>query len=166
MTAPTAAEIRAWSKINFDPLGYESDPELQVLVTRAAALVSRITGQTWESMPTDLEPLAAQAVQLLTEQIALQSTEDIAETAADFHLISSFSAGSYSETRRSLSEFAAKTKMLNPNPIINDLLFLLMTEAERESWEEFITGNIRPEFDVTEVDWEFYSGRYDLFPGE
>lgn len=166
MVAPTAVAIRGWSKVNFDPLGYEEDSDLERIVKRAGAVMQNVTGQTWEGMPELLEPLAEQVVQMLTEQIAMQSQEEIAETGADFALISSFSAGSYTETRRALSEFAYKNKMLNSNPLINELLMDLMTEEKREEWVELMTGVVRPEFAVTEVDWNFDAGRYDILPGE
>lgn len=154
MAAPTAADVRTWSRIDFDSLGYASgDPDgLEFLVERAAQYVTWATGRDWSSMPSELRKIAEEAVQLVTETLAYQSQEDIVETAADFMLISSFSAGSYSETRRSMAEMK-NSGMIHANPLIHGLLWSLLTDDKRDDWLSWMTGQNAPAFAVTEVNW-------------
>lgn len=152
MTAPTAAAVRGWSRIDFGALGYGDNAKLGVLVARANTWLETITGLTFAGMPTAFEPLAEQAIQMLVEQMAYQSQEDIIETAADFHLIASFSAGDYSETRRGMDELR-KSGMLNSDPAIHMLLWRLLTPDKQDEWLGWINGTDLPAFEVTEVDW-------------
>lgn len=160
METPDATQIRAWSKIDFEGLGFGEDADLQVLVDRAAAQITTITGREWDSMPSEFEVTAAQVLQGITEQAAYQAQEDIAETSADFALINNFSAGSYSESRRSLTELA-KSGLLNPNPMLHGLLYGMLTDDKKDDWIALTTGVNAPAFETTEVDWNFYGGRYE-----
>src|SRR3954453_3303098 len=103
MLPVTPTQIHDWSKVDFDVLDF-TDVQLQVLIDRAAAGVLGITGRTLATMPAELEPLAQEAIQLQTETLAYQAQPDYVETLADFDLISSFTAGPYSEQRRSVAE--------------------------------------------------------------
>jgi hypothetical protein len=157
--APTTTQIRAWSKLDFDGLGYEKpatgeDP-LDFQVARARDYIVFVTGRPLDAtMPEELVTTAQEAVQRRTEQLVIKSQEDEAETAGDIDMVQSFSAGSYSETRVN-SERATKFagKPLNPWPHLNNLLELLMTEEKREYWQEVLAGIHRPYTSVSEVDW-------------
>ena len=156
MAVPTAADIRDWSKVDFDSLGFEDDPALQRLIDRALGLFTRWTGQSWSTggVYSNLAPaqgteaLAAGVLQTLTEFLAFRSQEDIAETLSDFDLISSFSAGSYSETRRGGKDAADASRAL-----LGNLLWPLMTDDKQDEWLALTQGVNAPAFGVTEVDW-------------
>src|SRR5437764_676041 len=134
MNAPTAADIREWSRVDFadpdldypEPSGSDPDP-LQPVVDRATSYVSFVTGRTYDgTVPGLLVPLMNQAAQMRTEQIAQQLKADTVETAGDIDLIGSFSAGGYSETRHD-PDRRGEQRALNPWPALADLLWLLMT---------------------------------------
>jgi hypothetical protein len=156
VVAPTAANVRGWSKIDFDALGYTDDATLQVLVDRAVANFYNTTGRPVDSsVPTELAPLVEQAIQGLTEQAAYRAQEDNLETLSDFDLISSFNAGPYSETRRSPDEMM-KARMINAWPWLNRLLWDLLTPDKYDYWVFFFSGQLAPAFAITEVNW-FYT---------
>ena len=163
MAAPTAAQVREWSQIDFGALGYpEADPDpLQVLVDRSTEYVEWATGRDFDAMPAEFDDMGNQAVQISTEMAAYQSQEDIVETAADFMLISSFSAGNYSETRRSLTELKA-SGMISANPILHGLLWAMLTDEQRDEWQSWLTGVNAPAFEVTEVNWGGWQGESAL----
>ena len=87
----------------------------------------------------------------------MAGSADIIETAADFMLIQSFSAGSYSESRRSLTELK-NAGMIDADPRVNALLWPLLTDDRRDEWLSWLNGKNAPAFEVTEVDWDSYSG--------
>lgn len=162
MDAPDAEAVRGWSKVDFDSLGYADDTDLQVLVDRASAMYVQITGRPMDStMPVEFAPLAEQATQRMTEILAFQAQQDYAETLSDFQLLSNFSAGPYSETRRSLTEIRG-APMLVGDPGLNAALFASMTPERYEFWYGWLTGNNPPAFEITEVDWGNYSGYPEL----
>ena len=163
MNVPTAAEIRTWSRLPFDDYDYAepssgTDP-LDILIARAAEYVGRVTGRSLDTspdpntldVPDELSQTAAEAIQRRVEQMVIKSQEDEVETAADFDLIKSFSAGSYSETRRDAAD-AAKAKAINAWPLLDEMLWALATEDARDDWREK-WGDVVPAFSVTEVDW-------------
>lgn len=160
MQAPTTKQIRTWSKLDFAGLDYEepageAEDPLDVITARARDWLVYMTGRPFETMPPELETTAGEAVQRRTEQLAIKSQEDEAETAGDIDMINSFSASSYSETRKDdqrQTKFAAKS--LNPWPHLNNLLLMLMTEEKREYWAEVLSGEHRPYMEITEVNWE------------
>lgn len=153
MTRPTAADIREWSKVDFDSLGYADDGDLQLVIDRAADYIEWMTGRAMDdTLPTQYERVMAQAVQYKTEDMAFIDQPENVETIGDFMLISSFSAGSYSETRRSLDELA-KAKMIDADPRLNSLLFGCMTDDKRDFWQDWLNAVNSPAFEVTEVDW-------------
>jgi hypothetical protein len=152
MDTPTPTQINEWSQVEFGELGYPDDPSMQVLIDRAAAWIEWVTGQTYANMPTQFETIAAQAVQYMVEDQAYQSQPENLETVGDFMLISSFSAGSYSETRRSLEELK-KFGWLSADPRLNSLLWAMLTPEKRDDWTAWIQGINAPAFETTEVDW-------------
>jgi hypothetical protein len=162
MDRPDAASVRAMSKVDFGTLGYEEDADLQVVVDQANAYIEFVTGQTLDAnMPTEFEKLAGQAVRMRTEQVAFQAQEDYVETVND-DAVSSFSAGSYSETRRDNN---AKRNVLNLWPGLNDLLWMMMTADKYDYWMGLLTGVNAPAFSITEVAWtRHYAGMSDDTP--
>jgi hypothetical protein len=153
MPVPTAAQIREWSKVDFDALGFDTDEALARLVRLAVAQVTRWTGQFWNvetGVYSDLapalgsEPLAEDLVQKFVEWEAFRKQEDRAETMADFDLLSSFSAGGYSETRRS-----GKDAMEAQVATLKALLWPVMSYEAQEAWIEMIGGPPAPALEIT-----------------
>lgn len=157
MDAPTADDIRQWSIVDFGQLGFVDDSQLQRLIDRVAESVELTTGRTLDGLPDEFDKQMEQVIQMLVEQYAYQAQPDQIETASEFFLISSFSAGSYSETRRGLEEIR-KSGLLNPNPAIHFLLWALMTDAKRDEWLGWIMGINAPAFETTEVNWSAFQG--------
>jgi hypothetical protein len=150
---PTAEEIRQWSKVDFDSLTYSDDADLQLVIERACDYMEWMTGRAIDdTLPTQYDRVMAQAVQYKTEDMAHIDQPENVETIGDFMLISSFSAGSYSETRRSLDELA-KAKLVDADPRLSSLLWGLMTDDKRDFWTDWINTVNSPAFEVTEVDW-------------
>lgn len=155
MVAPTVSDIEAWSQLDFDELGYSDDAALEVLLDRSIEYVEDATGRSLATMPSQYEKTAEEAIQRRTEQLALQSQQDIVEMAGDFDTISNFSVTGYSESRRGLDE-VQKAKVINPWPLLNDLLWRMATDDKRDKWREF-WGEGVPAFEVTEMDWDYSS---------
>lgn len=129
MSAPSAQEIRAWSKVEFGELGYP-DPEggddtLDIQIERSVAEFQKDTGMKLANIElgSDDAILAGEAIQMYTEWRVGSSQPEILESAYDFDMIQSFSAGSYSETRRGIG--AGGANVLHPWPRLNRLLLLL-----------------------------------------
>lgn len=152
MDAPTPAEIREWSKLDFGEKGFSDDDDLQRLIDIGSALLTNITGQTYAAMPTELVPMAQMAIRGFTEQLAFEQQVDYLETLSDFDLIQAFSAGPYSETRRDPGQ-AFKARMLNAWPWLSDLLWKMLTPKKYDYWIEFFAPQEVPAFAVTEVEW-------------
>jgi hypothetical protein len=156
MNTPTAADIRQWSKIPFGQLGFPDgtpDP-LQRIVDVALGFFFEITGRrldtTW---PGNLdEHVAEYTVQRIAEILAYQAQKSYVSTLQDFQVLSGFSAGSYSETRRSLTEIK-QARMVVGDPALDSMLWPLMTDEKYDFWLEWAGGNPRPAWGVTEVDW-------------
>lgn len=155
--APTADDIRQWSIVDFGSLGFADDALLGRLIERVTEAVELTTGRPLAGLPGEFDKQMEQVLQMLVEQGAYQAQPDQIETASEFFLISSFTAGSYSETRRGLEEIR-KSGLLNPNPTIHFLLWALMTAAKRDEWLGWITGVNAPAFETTEVNWSAYQG--------
>lgn len=164
MIPPTAADIRAMSKVDFDALGYGDDSDLQVVVDQALAYLTWVTARPFDdTMPPPLEPIALQASRMRTEQVAFQSQEDYVETGTD-DVVGSFSAGRYSETRHDPLR-KGESRALNSWPALNELLWLLLgtsaaypndaVDAQRAYWMELLTGVVAPALAITEVDWSY-----------
>lgn len=168
MIAPTSDDIRSWSKVDFDALGYASDtPDpLDVVVARSCAYVTSITGRPIDSTTTDavLVPMLQECIQLRCEQIAFQSDNDFAETAND-DVVQSFTAGSYSETHVDPIK-RGQARILNSNPRLAALLWQCMTDDQRDLWLAWTTGARVPAQAITgEVDWQERFGPYETLPG-
>lgn len=152
MTTPTAADIRSWSKLDFDSLTYSDDSDLQRVLDQAISYVEFVTGRRADpSLPSELEGLMRQALQMRTEQVVYQAQADAIETASD-DTLQSFSAGGYSETRHDATR-RGESKMLNPWQALNDILWMLMTDDKLDYWNYRLAGLNAPAWSVTEVDW-------------
>jgi hypothetical protein len=152
VTTPSVDDIKAWSAVDFANL-VPDDGVLQVLIDRAVGWFQQITGRVVDdTMPSEFEATTREALQRMVEVAAYQRQPDQIETVADFMLISSFSAGSYSETRRGLDEIA-KAKAITGDPYLNSLLLGLLTPDQMDWWLAWWSGENPPAFEVTEVDW-------------
>lgn len=154
MAAPTATEIREYSNVDFDTLGFSEDSALQRLVDVALATVDRWTGQSWtggtySGLPpaAGSEALARDAVQNIVEVLAYRKQADRAETLGDFDLLSGFSASGYSETRRSGKD-AREASLAT----LEAMFWPLMSYAKQDEWREMM-GVITPDFEITSTDW-------------
>jgi hypothetical protein len=170
MDTPTAADVRAWSQVDFANLGYpegqQPDP-LQVWVDRAVAYVTGASGRTIDanfSGDSWMVPLAEMAVQLCTEMMVFEAQEDYLETAAD-DVVQSFTAGNYSEVRVDPAKRAVM-RALNGNPALGRAMWPFMTAEAQDAWQQLTTGKNAPAFDTTEVDWSGTGfGPYEPVPG-
>jgi hypothetical protein len=141
--APTATQIREWSKVNFAELGFpaptDPDPDpLAIEVERSIAEFQRDTStlvsevnvegadEKWSEKRKEeekgLELLVGEAIQMYTEWRIGSSQPEVLESTYDFDVIQSFSAGSYSETRRG---FMLSSEIKHPWPRLNRLLLLI-----------------------------------------
>lgn len=170
MDRPTGADLQEWSKLDFAELEYSDDAALDMLVEQACVYVEHVTGRGLSSppvgsvggvklveMPDDLVALAQQAVRMRTEQVALQAQPDYVETAAD-DLVSSFSAGAYSETRRDAPRKDAKR--MNSWAALQEILLLLCTPDRYDFWLAWMDGVHAPAFAVSEVAWGYPSSPF------
>lgn len=169
MTLPTAAELREWSDVTWEDIGdnakFAEDSALDRLIARAAAWVWWVTGLTLDTVPVELEPIAEQAIQYATEDMAWQESGPSVEIQEDWPQIASFSAGSYSESRRSLSDNSLrKLGMIHPDPRLNTALWALLTDDRRDDWQDWIEGKTEADFNVQEVDWGLDLAPYSLEP--
>lgn len=164
MDAPTPADIKGWSKLNFAEKGFSTDDDIQRLIDIAGSLLTNITGQTYADMPPEMVPMAEMAIRGFTEQLAFEQQVDYLETLADFDLIKSFGAGPYNETRRDPGE-AFKARMLNAWPWLSDLLWKMLTPDKYDYWIEFFAPQEVPAWAVTEVEWGFTGWTDDYIYG-
>jgi hypothetical protein len=151
--APTATQIKERSQVDFASLGYETDEEIERLAAALAPTLEWITGRTLATLPPEYDETATLAISRMTATLAYQEQPDQIETISDFLVLSSFSAGSYSESRRSLTELR-DAKLISGDPVLNSLLMGLLTEEKLEWWMGWWTGVIPPSFEITEVDWQ------------
>lgn len=152
---PDAAYVVSASKLTWSDYGYSSNDGpggIQELVDRAESTFWRITGQTLDQIDAQDAPLVRRVIQGLTEQIAMASSSDTLDTMADWDLIQSFSAGSYSETRRSADDMF-KSRMLNAVPWISDALWSMLTPERYEHYLQFFTGVNTPAWQAGDVYW-------------
>lgn len=153
MQPVTAAEVREWSHVPFDELGYpapeDADPDpLDEQVARVEALIYITVGwfpstgavppgppynglAAW-AIPTNLEPIMREAIQLGTEWEAYRSQPENIEGLVDIDSVVSFQAGGYTETRfgargRGIGTQALVMRQeLHPWPRLNQLLSRLL----------------------------------------
>jgi hypothetical protein len=156
LTTPTAQDIIDASDLDFSQVGdqgrFADAAGLQPIVDTAVGWIEWATGQTYAAMPTAFEAMALTAAQRLTEIMAVQSATDIVEAQADYATIQSFSAGGYNETRRSL-DAVRKSGMIHVDPVMHALLWAMLTDDKRDDWTFWLTGEVAPASNVTEVDW-------------
>lgn len=153
---PAAADVRAASKLDFCELGYGVDAGpggLQEIVDQAESLFWRITGQNIDSIKPKDAPIVRRVITGIAEQMAQQSSADYLDTASDWDLIQSFSAGPYSETRRSAADML-QARMLFPVPWINQALWGLLSEERYGYWMAFFTGYNMPAYETSDVFWQ------------
>jgi hypothetical protein len=164
---PGAQAIMDASDLDFSQVGdqgrYADAAGLQPVVDAATAWIEWATGRTYEAMPTGFEPMAFAAAQRLTEIMAVQNAADIVSAQSDYATVQSFSAGGYSETRRSL-DAVRKSGMIHVDPTLHALLWAMLTDEKRDEWMFWLTGEIAPASDVTEVDWDLSSWEYGHEP--
>lgn len=154
MIAVTAADVRGWSKLDFDGRGYPtggSDP-LDIEIERAHAYLEDVTGQVTADIasPSVLATKWAEAVQYRTEQQVIWNSDDYAgdsnESAIDI------SVTGYSQRRVGTKEQAPRD-MINPWPKLNDLLWSLLTDDRREHWLAICGGDNGAVEVITEHGW-------------
>lgn len=155
---PTAAAVRASSNLSWTDygsgLGSDAGPGgLQEVVDRAESAFWNITGQTLDQIDPKFAPQVRRVIQGMTEQIAMQESSDVLDTLSDWDLISSFSAGPYSEQHRSPAEMF-QARMLWPVPWISQALWGLLTPERYGFWLSFFTGVNQPAWETSDVFWE------------
>jgi hypothetical protein len=163
---PTVTDLTSWSRIDFSSLDAPyTDDDLEVQIVRATGYLTAVTGRAMDdTMPPPLVPIAQDAYQLQVEQQVFKSQPDYVETSSD-DLISSFSAGNYSETRKEpgRSRYTGLTTGLpniNPDPRLNTDIWLLCTPQMQDYWRFILQNQGAPTTETTEVDWGNYDGLY------
>lgn len=177
---PSAADVRLWAesgdpakpRVNFAALGYptptgSSDP-LDSRVALAVAYVQQITGRIpIAAVPTELLPLAQEAVLLATVQFVLKGSGKAIIKGAGALLdgIKSFRAGDYNQVNRDLDE-TRKAGLINPWAELADLLMLLATPERREELIAELSGQPAPAmFTRSAPGWAGYSYGSDFTGG-
>lgn len=166
MDRPTSETVRAltpappngtdYAAFGFPPPPPEPDP-LQPLVDASIQYLEQVTGRApIETTPPELESLMNMAVRMRTEQFLHVTSADSVESAADSDVVS-FSAGSYSETRRTERGHREGEWWINPWGALDDLLWLLMTPEKRAEWEAKAKNIVEPAFAVASPDWDQFS---------
>lgn len=164
MDRPSVNDLKLWSKVDFAGLDEPfSDAELGVVLTRACDYVVAVTGRPIDAtFPAPLVSLGEEAIQMRVEQMVYQAQPDYIETGADDE-IQNFSAGTYSESRRTNpagTGVKGGIPMINPWAALNQRLWLVATDAMREYWFSLLEGMTVPAIETTEVDWGNYDGLY------
>lgn len=176
MNKPTSADIRGWSKLDWTdpdldyapPTGSATD-KLDFVVAQACGYITHVTARAIDAtMPTELTEIAQAAILRRVEQLAQMGKSDNVETAGDADLISTFTAGPYSETRRDTTAKPSAGSTLNPWPELERALWLLLTEtpaevagggnaavADRRDYWRWLLGQGQqlPAWQVVETDW-------------
>lgn len=161
MDAPTVEEVRKRSDYlaqKFpDPDGNE---ELEEWIAAADGLVSSLTGRAigpgaeGAEVPPNLVALAKRAIVVKIEAMVNGLGGNFAERRASVGSgnLASFSAGAYAESYFG-PEVASKAGMLDPNPMIADILWALATEEKREEWLMKWQGIEAPAAMAQSFDW-------------
>jgi hypothetical protein len=159
--APTVEEVRKRSDYlatKFpDPTGTE---ELEEWIAAADGLVASLTGRAigpespGEEVPKSLVALAKRVIVVKIEAMVTGLGGNFAERRASVSSgnLASFSAGAYAESYFG-PEVASKAGMLDPNPMIADMLWALATEEKREEWLLKWQGVEAPAAMVQSFDW-------------
>jgi hypothetical protein len=166
MTKPSAAQIREWSDLNFDRLGYSDDAKLENVIDRAVGYITSVTGIAladaeaailwYQPNATNVAALMQQAIQMRVEQIIMQGRRDYVESAAQNEVIQSFSAGLYSESRRDPRR-PEKSRSINTWPALDELLWMLMSPDMYGYWLGYVSGEATADWSVVGVDWNPYT---------
>lgn len=157
MDAPTASDIRALSRIDFDSLDWGeptgSDPDR--LAEEMGAIIPWLedtTGyyfgstlpsdmpSTTLSIPTRKESQFRKAVRMLVEWEAYRQHPDQVEGVIDIDIVASFTAGTYFEQRRTAQEALLIGDQIHPWPELNSLLTGLLSPAKGSIHEVPIVG--------------------------
>lgn len=159
---PTTTELRADPRIDWAGLGLADpapadDTALEEEITVAFAYVEEKTGRDLDTMDpaSNLGIIARRAVILRVVQQAVQGRGSYITREIDRQIIS-FAVPGYSETRASGTttnsrQYAAG--LFNDWPILNDLLWLLATQAKRDEAYSMFLGDEVPASAITSVDW-------------
>lgn len=161
MDAPTPTTVRAtMPSVDWSEIGLADDDTLQTYIDASVERVSMVTGWTLATIPTNREILLTRAIGLTSIFMSQRENVDVLETAGDFDILSSFSAGVYSESRRDLAGKNSPLAVLCPWPPLAEALWDLMSppsndavEAMYEYWAALVSGQVPPDFVVQEVDW-------------
>lgn len=126
---PTPEQLRAASNIGFAEYGYPEPgvgqtDRLELPIREAVPELSGYLRTDVEAIPVDAKhaPMVRRALRMLVEYNVAGSVQDILDTAADFDLVQSFSAGPVSESRRNQG---GGRNILHPWPALNKLLNVL-----------------------------------------
>jgi hypothetical protein len=163
---PTAANIRAASKLDFCEYGYavanDANPGgLQEIVDQAESMFWRVTGQTLDEITPNAPgsnlspgpaPLVRRVITGMTEHFVMAGSPDTLDTQSDWDLIQSFSAGPYSETRRGAADMM-QGRMLFPVPWISMALWSLCSFERYSFWIQFFSGVNMPAWETGDVFW-------------
>jgi hypothetical protein len=163
---PGATQVRGWlqaapwADFGFPapdppPTDPAEDP-LTFWVESAADYVEEVTGRPLDTMPEKFVRMAQLAIALRTVQQLTGVSADQLEAFAGADVLSSFSADGYSETYKTGATASKQQRegwVVNPWQPLNELLWLLMTDAKKAEWIAYFTGGGIPRFGVTEVDW-------------
>jgi hypothetical protein len=133
VNAPTVTDFRNWTQLNLARYGFTTDEKLAVTLSRAIAYVMFMSGQKLEGRPGHVT------------------------SAADNEVIQSFTAGSYSESRRD-PQRRGEQRSLNTWPALDELLWMIMTPERFSYWYGVVTGTPIASFAVEEIDWEHTGG--------
>lgn len=139
-----------------DPAGNE---ELAEWIAAVDGLLSKMTGRAigtdeGEEVPASLVALAKRAVVLKVEQLVTSLGGSFSERRSRVGSgnLASFSAGAYSESYFG-PEAASKAGMLDPDPVIADILWALATEDKRAEWIAKWQGIEQPAAMVQSFEW-------------
>lgn len=160
MDRPDVAAIRDWAPPDFDwdGVGYPDDEDgnrkLGKRLDWAIGYVENTTGRPISTIAPpatpspdhpDLTPIAEQAILLALAQQVLQGGRRYLKANVLQDYIASFTAGSYSETRRRPDERAgASNPPVNAWRALSDLLYLLMTDEMLAYWRQRLSGITPP----------------------
>ena len=168
MDAPTVEEVRKRSDYLAGKFpATDGDEELAEWIAAADGLVSSLTGRAigpeaeGEDVPAALVALAKRVIVVKIEAMVAGLGGNFAERRSSISSgnLSSFSAGSYAESYFG-PEVAAKAGMLDPNPMIADMLWAMTTEAKKEEWLLKWQGVEPPAAMAQSFEWEQRPGGY------
>lgn len=160
MIPVSSADVRRWSKVDFDTLVGEIDitvdppfDPLQEEIDRNAAKVQLLVGWFYDVMhlppaplfmanpslwliPVYYEPMMRQCIQLATEWEAYRNQPDQIEGVIDFDEVESFTTRGYSEVRRGhgrgVATFVALQQQPHPWPRLAKLMTDLMNPIKTQ----------------------------------